>query len=71
VNKADINPGTTDAIAALCSQQDVTMLGRLPYDEVVIDAMRGGLTVTEASDNPIAAELARVWQILRILLEAH
>jgi MinD superfamily P-loop ATPase len=71
VNKADINPDMTDAIATLCSQQDVSMLGQLPYDEIVTEAMRNGLTVTEASDNPIAAELTRVWQTLRVLMEAH
>jgi MinD superfamily P-loop ATPase len=65
INKADINPARADEIAAFCREQGVEVVGRIPYDDVVTEAMVQGLPVTAFKDGAVAAELKRVWQRVR------
>jgi MinD superfamily P-loop ATPase len=68
VNKADLNPANTEQIAGFCEERGVPMVGRLPYDEVVTEAMVAGQPVTAVGDNPVAQALRQMWvQIKEIL----
>jgi len=61
VNKADLNPANTEQIAAFCEERSVPLVGRLPYDEVVTEAMVAGQPVTAVGDNPVAQALHQMW----------
>jgi MinD superfamily P-loop ATPase len=61
VNKADLNPGRSNGIAAFCAEQGIDLVGRIPYDTVVTEAMVHGRPVTEHADGPVAEALRGVW----------
>jgi MinD superfamily P-loop ATPase len=43
----------------------VALVGRIPYDTVVTEAMVYGRPVTEHTDGPVTEELRRVWVLVR------
>jgi MinD superfamily P-loop ATPase len=66
VNKADVNPAHTAAIEAYCRAQGIELVGKLPYDTVVTEAMVGGQPVTAYQpQGAIAGALREVWARLR------
>jgi MinD superfamily P-loop ATPase len=46
INKADLNPSRTAAIEAYCAGQGIEVVGELPFDTVVTEAMVQGQPVT-------------------------
>ena len=62
INKADINPSRADEIAAFCAAQRIALVGQVPYDTVVTEAMVQGRPVTEYDHGPVSRELRRVWE---------
>jgi MinD superfamily P-loop ATPase len=46
INKADVSPAHTANIEAYCQAQGIELVGRLPYDTVVTEAMVQGQPVT-------------------------
>jgi MinD superfamily P-loop ATPase len=71
INKADLNPARSDRIAAFCAGHGVEIVGRIPYDTVVTEAMVQGLPVTEHTDGPVTEALRNVWVQLRRRLFPH
>jgi len=65
INKADINPSRADEIAAFCAVRGIVLVGQVPYDTVVTEAMVQGLPVTEYDDGPVSQELCQVWERVR------
>ncbi|HHN93692.1 MAG TPA: 4Fe-4S dicluster domain-containing protein [Anaerolineae bacterium] len=62
INKADLNPVRADEIAAFCDEQGIPVVGRIPYDTIVTEAMVQGKPVTEYTAGPVTAALKRVWE---------
>ncbi len=62
INKHDINPAQSRAIARYCAGRGVGVVGYIPFDTVVTEAMVRGLPVTEYDDGPVSRELRRVWE---------
>ena len=65
VNKADLNPSRSEDIADFCAQRGVEVVGRIPYDTVVTEAMVQGRPVTEHTNGPVTVALTRVWARVR------
>ena len=65
INKTDINLSRADEIGAFCRKQSIEVVGRIPYDDVVTEAMVHGLPVTAFEDGVVSAELKHVWQRVR------
>ena len=62
INKADVNPGHTADIERYCRAQGIALAGRLPYDDVVTEAMVRGQPVTAYQpDGPMSLALRKVW----------
>ena len=61
INKADLNPARSDQIAAYCSERGVEVVGRIPYDTVVTEAMVAGQPVTAVEDGAVSRALREVW----------
>jgi MinD superfamily P-loop ATPase len=69
INKADLNLARSKEIAAFCAERGVQVVGRIPYDTVVTEAMVQGQPVTAYTDGPVAEALQTVWsQIKKQLL---
>jgi MinD superfamily P-loop ATPase len=63
VNKADLYAEGTAEIEAFCNAQGVAVIGRLPFDAVVTEAMVQGQPVTEyRPDSTISRALSDAWQ---------
>jgi MinD superfamily P-loop ATPase len=69
INKADLNPVRADEIAVYCALRGVQVIGRVPYDTLVTEAMVMGQPVTAAGvvggDNAVARALRGVWARIR------
>jgi MinD superfamily P-loop ATPase len=63
INKADIYPEGTAQIEAYCRAEGIEVIGRIPFDAAVTDAMVRGEPVTAfRPESPAAVALAAAWQ---------
>ena len=69
INKHDLSPAKSREIADYCAARGIEMVGRVPYDAVVTEAMVQGLPVTEYEDGPVSRELGRVWERIKARLD--
>jgi MinD superfamily P-loop ATPase len=69
INKADLNSARAGEIAAFCDGRGVEVIGRIPYDTVVTEAMVVGLPVTAYGDGAVTASLRRVWEKVKERLD--
>ena len=63
INKADLSPAQTENIVAACTEEAIPVLGQLPYDPTVTEAMVRGQPVTERT-GPVTEALQKVWAAL-------
>ncbi|MEA3349101.1 MAG: P-loop NTPase [Chloroflexota bacterium] len=62
INKADIYPQGAAEIEEFCRQKGIQVVGKIPFDTLVTEAMVQGQTVTHyAPDAPISHALGNVW----------
>ena len=63
INKADINPQGTEEIKAICSELGVELIGQIPFDETITEAMLNGEPVTAYRPDAAASRaLVAIWQ---------
>lgn len=65
INKGDLNLRKTEEITAWCAERDVPVVGRIPFDQAVTQAMVQGKPITEHSDGTVTEELRQVWARLK------
>lgn len=68
VNKHDINLEKTQEISDYCRRRGVKVVGRIPFDTVVTEAMVHGKPVTAYDDGPVSQELRRMWRRVQVVL---
>ena len=61
INKADINAARTEEITAFCEDEGVEVVGQIPYDDAVTEAVVGGQPVTVHGDGLASRALRSVW----------
>jgi MinD superfamily P-loop ATPase len=65
INKADIYPQGAAQIEALCSELGVELIGQIPFDPTVTEAMLNGEPVTAYRVKaPASQAMATIWQIV-------
>jgi len=69
VNKYDLNEDNTRQIEAYCSNQGVAVASRIPFDNVVTEAVVHGVPVVEYSDGRVSREIGALWQSVSRTLE--
>lgn len=70
INKVDLNAGQAEEIAGFCAGHGVEVVGRIPYGDVVTEAMVQGQPVTAYTDGRVAEALRGAWaQVKRRLLK--
>jgi len=62
INKYDLNEDNTRQIESYCLSQGVEVASKIPYDNVVTEAMLKGLPVVEYSQGRVAQEMESLWQ---------
>ncbi len=69
INKADIHPAGARQIAAFCKEHKLEVVGSIPFDEAVTQAMIHGDAVTAyRSDSQASLKMAEIWQRMVDLL---
>ena len=68
INKADLNPARAEEIVAFCADRGVEVVGRIPYDDVVTEAMVQGRPVTDYTGGPVTEALKEMWSRTRDLI---
>ena len=63
INRYDLDQGLTAQIEQFCRDEDITLLGRIPFDPAVLAAVREGRIITEY-DCPARIALEEIWEAL-------
>jgi MinD superfamily P-loop ATPase len=61
INKADLYPAGAGSIEAFCRERGIEVVGHIPFDTSVTQAMVEGMPVTAYGNGPVVQELRRVW----------
>jgi MinD superfamily P-loop ATPase len=62
INKYDINLENSRMIENFCQDGQIEVAARIPFDNVVTEAMIQGLPVVEFSDNRVSREIGKLWE---------
>lgn len=68
INKADINQENTQRIRNYCAERGLDIVGELPYDETVTEALAKQVPLVEYQDGPVAKGLRQAWSRLEQIL---
>lgn len=70
INKADIYPAGAAGIESFCQEQGIQVVGQIPYDLAVTEAMVQGQPVTQyAPGSPSSRALREVWSRVVAILQ--
>lgn len=68
INRSDINSAKTTEIEAFCRTENIILLGRIPYDDSVTNAMSKGMPVTAFDpETPASVSIRGIWGMLSAL----
>lgn len=62
INKSDLYPEGTATIEAFCRERGIKVVGHIPFDPTVTQAMVQGVPVTAYGDGPAVQALRLVWE---------
>jgi len=65
INRFDLEQALTETIQFWCSEENIPVIGKIPFDPAVIDSVRNGVPVTRTGTSPAAQAI----QILESNLE--
>jgi MinD superfamily P-loop ATPase len=65
INKWDLYPEMAETIETACAQRGVAVLGRIPFDPLVVACQVQGIPVVGNEQSPAAAAIRRIWQDLQ------
>ncbi|NLF16226.1 MAG: 4Fe-4S binding protein [Lentisphaerae bacterium] len=68
INKADLNPDQAQRIEAIATAHGSRVIGRIPFDRQVNDALMAGRILVDHGTGPAAAAVREVWQRLQAVL---
>ncbi len=61
INKADLNADNTAELRRQCTEQGLTLLGEIPWDPTVTDALAAQKPLVEHNDGPAAQAMRAAW----------
>ena len=62
INKYDLNEDNAYLIERYCLNQNVTVAAKIPFDNIVTEAIVRGLPVVEYSQGKVTQEIEKLWQ---------
>jgi len=69
INKYDINEENSYRIENYCHEREIKIAAKIPFDNVVTEAIVQGLPVVEYSNNKVTQEIRSLWQDIAIALQ--
>jgi MinD superfamily P-loop ATPase len=68
INKWDLNADLSRQIKAFCSERKISILGQLPHDPAIVEAMVRGQTITEYTSNGTVELIREIWTAITALI---
>jgi len=65
INKVNLNPTREKEIVAYCEARGIEVVGQIPYNNVVTEAMVRGKPVTAYTDGPATKALRDMWEKIK------
>jgi len=65
INKYDLNRDMAGKIEKYCRDNNIELIGKIPFDENVVKAMVRGKTVIEYQDGVVKEKIITIWERLR------
>jgi MinD superfamily P-loop ATPase len=69
INKYDLNEENTCQIENYCGKEGIEVAARIPFDNVVTEAIVQGLPVVEYSNNGVTNQIKELWQTVSAKLD--
>jgi MinD superfamily P-loop ATPase len=69
INKYDINIDNTNSIENWCRTENIPLLGKVPYDRTVPEALVKGIPPVECTHSPATREIEALWRNLTATAE--
>ncbi|MFC1956813.1 4Fe-4S binding protein [Chloroflexota bacterium] len=69
INKYDLNNENTHQIESYCSRQGVSVVSRIPFNNIVTEALVHGVPVVEYSNGGVSQEIEKLWLDISRMLE--
>lgn len=69
INKFDLNEDMSNQIANYCAQNQIELVGRIPYDTAVTHAMVAGESIIEFADGDVSKAIKGIWDRVEHYLE--
>ena len=70
INKYDINEENSDKIEAMCNHMNAAVVARIPYDNIITEALIHGLPVIEYSSGGVVEQIRAMWETISRKLAA-
>jgi MinD superfamily P-loop ATPase len=68
VNRYDVSPEHTEKIARYCGDRSIPMIGKIPFDATVVEAVNGCRTIADYPESPAGQAILEIWARLGALL---
>ncbi|MHA1123338.1 MAG: ATP-binding protein [Candidatus Heimdallarchaeota archaeon] len=69
INKFDLNITNTNNIIRFCRKNNITIVGKIPFNEIVPKSIIQGKSTFELVENPVSKEIISIWK--NIQTELH
>ncbi|MCK4352255.1 ATP-binding protein [candidate division WOR-3 bacterium] len=67
INKYDLNLKNTKFIEEYCQKSNINLIGKIPFDKIVIEALVNGVPVVEYSENAASKIIKIMWNNIKAL----
>jgi MinD superfamily P-loop ATPase len=71
INKYDINEDNAGKIEDYCREQGIELAARIPFDNIVTEALVKGRPVVKYSDGPVSRQIKELWRNIAGRLAAN
>ncbi len=68
INKYDLNQEVTQLVEEFCAKKQLEVLGKIPYDQTVIQAVNAGASIVQYPASPAAVVIMEICQKIRSLV---
>jgi MinD superfamily P-loop ATPase len=69
INKNNINEDNTRSIEKYCAEKNIEIVARIPFDNVVTEALVQGIPVVEYSQGEVTVEIKNLWNRIEAILK--
>jgi MinD superfamily P-loop ATPase len=69
INKYDINLENSSKIEDWCRKDNIPIIGKIHFNNIIAEALVKGVPVVEYSDNTVTKEIKDIWQKIKTIVE--